>query len=574
MGPLINALSQSNVPVIYETAYSGIEVTSPPFPTTNRYVREGGTTRLLANHGTAALNDGNELFDFLTMATTTLPAARYALVIHGHYGGPPHALGVDTNPPGLELTLTTLDQTLLRARSSMNQQKFELIVLDVPEGATIEVAAVLAKHANFLLAFEGSAPSPGFDVAGLLQTMTTMPSSDGRAVVSAALLNLPAYLVAASPTEVPESVAVAIDLSRVAPVLSSMDALAKALSPKLTSMPVCTRIGAARRDARRFDVALKTGIMDLTAFATNLSSAAATIGSDAAAAAAALESAAASSVLAKYSGSAMTGASGIGVYFPQNAAQFDNAYLSEAASIPSSWTLFLASYEQATTGTGATPTVTIGVTPAIVGGQAFSVVGTVSPATAIEDVTLVVSQPLGTENAIVFRVPLGPPDAGGNVSWTGSASFVSLSDAAMSASAIFVPLGRQTSGTEVYEIEADVLYSGSAFRYGVLRVSSAPTGVTTTAWTSVDSGSSSLAVGDLLSAMPLGRIFPRVVSISADGSITSVSETTLGYSLGSSVTSLKVNAATKPNTGPTTVWLVAETFAGSRGVASASVTIQ
>lgn len=197
-----------------------------------------------------------------------------------------------------------------------------------------------------------------------------------------------------------------------------------------------------------------------------------------------------------------------------------------------------------------------------------------SPGTAIEDVTLVVSQVLGTANVVVFRVPLGPPDAGGNVSWTGPASFVSLSDAAMSTSAIFVPLGRQTSGSEVYAIDADVLYPGTGYRTGVLRVSSLPAGVTTTAWASLDFGLGNLAVGDLLSIMPLARIFPRVVSISPDGSINSVPETTFGYSLGSSVTSLKVNAATKPNSGPATVWLVAETFAGSRGVASASVNIQ
>jgi len=576
--PIVATLDASPVPVVYETAFSGFELPAPPFLTTNRYLVQGGKATLLVNRGNVALDDGNELLDFLTNAVSVAPASRYALIIHGHYGGPPHRLGDDTTPPGFQLSLSTLDETLALARGAIGQRKLDLVVLDIPEGATAEVAAVLAKHALFLVAFEGPAPSTGFDLSSLLQTIAASPSSDGGAVATALVNGFPAFVAGASPGEADEAVAAAFDLSRMDQVLTSLDALSLSLSVALRSTGAPAPIGAARRDARAFDVALGTELVDVGALATNLTSATATIGTNVATAAAALQAAGASATLARSVGGAMTGATGLGIYFPRGAAHFDSTYLTESLALPGSWPTFIQQYLSAV-GSLPPPTVTIQVSsPTLTGGQPATITGIVSSPGSIEDVTLYVTQPVptasGTEDVAVFGLPLGPPDAGGNVSWTGPFSFVSISDAANLTSAIYVPLRRQTSGSELYAIDADVEYPNDLFASGDLTTRSVSSGLTVTAWTPTGTDSA-LAVSDLLTASVPTFVFPRILTIQTDGRVGSTSQVGLGYRIaGGGVVSLALDTTTAPNPGSAKIWLVAEVFGGALGVATVTVTIQ
>jgi hypothetical protein len=586
----------------FEVAFSNIDFANAPFTTTRDIQVVNGTASNLADLGAASMINPNEMARYISAGITSARAQFHALVISGHNGGPGFALGADQVASVTTLDLAAFDNALTQAQQQSGLAQFDIVVLEMPESATLEAMAVLAKHAHYMVAVESGMPSSGVGYASISAALQANPAISATQLATTVAQSLQTACATNAPLEQGELAVVCIDLTQSAGVLTALNSLGLALAADVAAAPTAANtgaiaaIGSARRDAIESEIAFNTRVVDAKSFAAQLTAAAASIGgisTSSTGAAGTLVAAISTATVFASVGSDVLGAGGLGVFFPSNAngmpANFAQTAEALNASAPA-WISFLQSY-QAKLATGSQqPVVTFnGLAPTIVGGTSFTVTGVVTPVNTIQDVTLYISQPVptaggGTANVVVFAAPLAPPDVNGNVAYSGLAQFVSCDDAAALVSAIFVPFARQVrTQSPVYVFPADMQYTLNgtpSFAGGFVKVD-AVAGITSGglgayAWTGQNSGTNNQSINDqCTTGGVVYTVFPRIVTISATGQLTASSQSGLGYGLGGAgIASLKINAATLPNPGQGTVWLVATGFDGEVGVVAQNVTLQ
>lgn len=134
--------------------------------------------------GEGDVNTGSSttLRDFVVFSATEFPADNLVLVLWGHGSGW-RGICPDDNDP---LTLPELRSALAMAEETL-QRGLNLVVLDVCNGATMELAYEIHDYADLLVGSELSVPAEGLPYMEVLDALAAVPSQSvedfGRSVV-------------------------------------------------------------------------------------------------------------------------------------------------------------------------------------------------------------------------------------------------------------------------------------------------------------------------------------------------------------------------------------------------------
>jgi len=324
-----------------------------------------------ASLGEISMGDRETLIDFATWGITTYPADNVALILSDHGTGWLGGWTDDDPVEGDMLSPADLDAAFESIRLRTGLDRFALVGFDACLMAHIEVAAMLEPHAQIMVASQEVEPGVGwayFDFLSALRADSSMsPEALARAIVDSYLVrdvvvaddlaralflmetfyelddDQRADLRLMSPNElnrlvqdeglpsaadflqyvlgIEETTLSAVDLDALGSVLQELDRLVAALADEDPSIVANAR-AYAQSYTDVFD-ASSPSYIDLGHFAGIAADLSA--GSDVASAAASLASAIDDAVIAERHGEAVSGSTGLSIYFP-GAALFDEFY--------------------------------------------------------------------------------------------------------------------------------------------------------------------------------------------------------------------------------------------------------
>lgn len=121
----------------------------------------------LAQIGKDPMGYPETLAGFINAGTTIFPADNYSLILWNHGGGAIVGYGSDErylrNPGKAMMTLSEIDSALGSTDLYKNGKKFELLGFDTCLMATLEMACIAQKYADYMVASEELEPDPGWD---------------------------------------------------------------------------------------------------------------------------------------------------------------------------------------------------------------------------------------------------------------------------------------------------------------------------------------------------------------------------------------------------------------------------
>ncbi len=136
-------------------------------------VAQGGLETLVADAGTAAMTDPNNLASFIQWCGQNFPANRNMLIFWDHGAGSLQGYGYDEkNVRSGSMSLAQIDQALKAANL-----KFDFIGFDACLMATAENALMLSKYADYMIASEETEPGVGWYYTNWLTTLSKNTST-------------------------------------------------------------------------------------------------------------------------------------------------------------------------------------------------------------------------------------------------------------------------------------------------------------------------------------------------------------------------------------------------------------
>jgi hypothetical protein len=297
------------------------------------------------------------LVDFVLWSVENFPAQRYALIISSHGGGW-LGNGPDEDSGGTQLFLPEIEAALAEVRARTGIDQFEIVGFDACLMGQLEVYAMLAPHARYVIAAEEVIPGEGWEYTTPLAALTAKPEMDGaelgRHIVEA---YRDYYAGVGARTQVDLHV---IETAGIPALLEALDAFVSAALPPLQDG--LTAIGVARTNAQEFS----TSVEDVLASVRNadlmssvdlihlmtLIAVQPEIDPAIAEAARGVIDAAQAIISSTYADALLPNASGVAIYFPLNAGTaslpYDNygEFLPYVQSTPemSSWHAFLSAW--------------------------------------------------------------------------------------------------------------------------------------------------------------------------------------------------------------------------------------
>jgi hypothetical protein len=317
------------------------------------------TSPVLADLGEADMGNPKTLVDFTEWAIRTYPARKYALILSDHGMGWPGGWSDDKPVKGSQLRLDQIDAALEQIVRETGIGRLELVGFDACLMGQLEVLSALAPHARFAVASADMEPSLGWAYAGFLAKLVQNPAMEGRELgktivdsyieqdwritdararrelVADQLDEEKTYSRAQITKVMSEDVTLAaVDLAQISGLDAAVNELALALAGAKQS-----QVAKARRYAQSytntFDDDLPPSYLDLGHFASQVEKQ--VENAAALAAAAKVKTALASAVIAEQHGSALRGATGMTIYFPNSTLykqtfgkQADPVYLNDA----------------------------------------------------------------------------------------------------------------------------------------------------------------------------------------------------------------------------------------------------
>ena len=140
-------------------------------------VKDGELVKL-GGVGLLNMGDPETLAGFAAYATRSFPARRYGLILWDHGGGSIAGYGHDELFGNSRLSLSEMDDAL--ARSAL-PEKMAFIGFDACLMASVEMAVVASRYADYLIASQDLEPGPGWDY-GFLAALNADPGMDGGAM--------------------------------------------------------------------------------------------------------------------------------------------------------------------------------------------------------------------------------------------------------------------------------------------------------------------------------------------------------------------------------------------------------
>ena len=272
-------------------------------------VKDGGLIRLKENAGTGAMTDPSTLVSFIEYGTSNFPADRTDLILWDHGGGSLSGYGYDEkNASSGSMTLSVLQKALKTAGKT-----FDFIGFDACLMATVETGLMLDDYADYMVASEETEPGIGWyytDWLTKLSANTSMPTTEiGKNIIDS-------FTEACAEKNCQKTTLSLTDLAELSAVVpSALSDFAKDTSA-LIQKDGYQQVSSARNGAREFASSSKIDQIDLVNFADSLETEAGK----------SLSEAILGAVKYNRTGTGMTNAYGLSIYFPyQKVSKVDTA---------------------------------------------------------------------------------------------------------------------------------------------------------------------------------------------------------------------------------------------------------
>lgn len=178
MEEMIESSANDDIQFVVETGGSSKWFNDVSADKNQRYVIKNGKANLVKEIDAANMGDSKTLADFLNWGVENYPAYNMGLVMWDHGGGCIYGACSDETADGDQLYLKEIDAALYDVYDNMTD-KFEFIGFDACLMSTVETAAILATHADYMIASEESESGYGWDYKAIGDFLAENPKSDG-----------------------------------------------------------------------------------------------------------------------------------------------------------------------------------------------------------------------------------------------------------------------------------------------------------------------------------------------------------------------------------------------------------
>lgn len=288
----------------------------------------GITSPVLQDLGEIDMADPQVLTDFVQWGKAAFPAQHYGLVIWNHGSGwrhprPTRGISFDDTSAAF--------MSIPQLGTALDGQQLDIVAFDACLMAMAEVAYEIRNSALIMVASEEDVPAEGYPYygdpqhPGILQPLVDNPAMTPSQFASVIVNQTVDYLAGRF-----DATHSAVDLSKIGPVTSAADQLARALIAN--SSTYGSQITSARNSSQAYS---DNDFKDAFDFAQRVKEAAPV--SDVIAAADALSSAiAACTITERHSGTSVANSHGLSIYLPAPA-DFDAGYSQLAFAQATSW---------------------------------------------------------------------------------------------------------------------------------------------------------------------------------------------------------------------------------------------
>jgi hypothetical protein len=302
----------------------------------------------LEDIGEADMGDPAVFEDFMSWTIERYPAEHYMVVISSHGGGW-HAIGPDEDSGGSMLELPEIDQALGNVREKYGIDKFDIVGFDACLMSQLEVAAMLAPHANYMIAAQEVIPGNGWEYNLTLNALRDNPAMDAFELGTTIVDNYMEYY--AGPGDRKKVDLALVDLTQIEPLTETLAGFAQATQSDTAS--ILSAIAVSRNNTQPFgtsagDAGEYFSSIDLRGF-IELMSAQTAISEDIFLATQDVLGAHQNAVVYARADDKLPGSTGLAIYLPLNSAIYEFANQSSAydAVIPPtmrSWDDFLRNF--------------------------------------------------------------------------------------------------------------------------------------------------------------------------------------------------------------------------------------
>ena len=202
---------------------------------------------LLETLETSSMGDSATLAGFISYAQTNYPADHKALLMWDHGGGSVIGFGADELYDYDGLYLSEMSDAFA---ASFDKQPFELIGFDACLMASVEMAAVAAPYAKYMVASEEVEPGSGWDYGYILETLAADTSMTGAELGMAITDGY--FARSAGSGMAGDLTCSVIDLSKIDAVEQRLSAYASSLNGQLAQPKTVETLSMARIGADKY----------------------------------------------------------------------------------------------------------------------------------------------------------------------------------------------------------------------------------------------------------------------------------------------------------------------------------
>lgn len=178
MEEMIESSANDDIQFVVETGGSTKWFNDVSADKNQRYVIKNGKANLVEEIDSASMGDSETLANFLNWGVENYPAYNMGPVMWDHGGGCIYGACSDEIADGDQLYLKEIDAALYDVYDNMTD-KFEFIGFDACLMSTVETAALLATHADYMIASEESESGYGWDYKAMGDFLADNPNSNG-----------------------------------------------------------------------------------------------------------------------------------------------------------------------------------------------------------------------------------------------------------------------------------------------------------------------------------------------------------------------------------------------------------
>lgn len=302
--------------------------------------------------GEVDMGDPAVFEEFMGWAIENFPAEHYMVVISDHGGGW-HAIGPDEDSGNSMLELPEIDQALTNVRETYGIDKFDIVGFDACLMSQVEIAAMLAPHANYMIAAQEVIPGQGWEYNLTLNALRDNPTMDAFELGAVIVDNYMGYY--AGPGNRKKVDLQLVDLAGVETLTDALAGFAQAASTDTAS--ILSAIAVARNNTQPFGTSVGDkgeyfSSIDLRGF-MELMSAQTAISEDVFLATQEVLGAYESTVVYSRADDKLPGSTGLAIYLPLNSTIYEYANQGEPYDvvIPEtmrSWDDFLRNFHDVT----------------------------------------------------------------------------------------------------------------------------------------------------------------------------------------------------------------------------------